>query len=65
MVSSLVFHIASFDCNSGVFLIYLYLVLFLIQCEKVIDMFGHQGAWMLEGLSLTQGRIGLLSDSSI
>lgn len=44
VVSSHVFQIVSCDYNSGVFLIYLYSVLFLIQSEKVIDVFGHQGA---------------------
>lgn len=42
MVSSHVFQIVSFGYNSGVFLIHLYLVLFLIQFEKVTDMFGHR-----------------------
>lgn len=44
MVSSRVLQTVSFDYNSGVFLVCLSLGLFLVQCEKVIDMFGHQGA---------------------
>lgn len=64
MVNSGVFQILLYAISIIIqfFVIHLCVILVLVQCEKVIDVFGQQGTWVLEGLYLTRGRTGILFD---